>query len=76
MTGIGFEYNRVCLEGFDGGLFDGSVHALSLPVGPRVVRLGEFVNNAIFIANSAKDVYSQKSLDRLVLCRSVASPPT
>ena len=54
------------MEGLDGGLFDGPVHALSLPVCPRVVRLGEFVNNAAFTTNPAKDVHSQKSMDRLV----------
>ena len=54
------------MEGLDGGLFDGPVHPLSLPVGPRVVRLRQLVSDAVFIANLAKDVHSQKSVDRLV----------
>ena len=34
----------------DGGVFDGSVHALDLPVGPRVVGLGEPVFDSMKVA--------------------------
>ena len=54
------------MEGLDSGLFDGPVHALGLSVGPGVVRLRQLVSDAVFIANLAKDVHSQKSVDRLV----------
>ena len=54
------------MKGLNGGLLDSPVHPLSLSVCPRVVRLAEFVNNAVFITNPTKDVHSQKNVDRLV----------
>ena len=41
---------------FDGGLFDGAVHALDLTVGPRVRDLCQTMLDPVFIANTVKDV--------------------
>ena len=54
------------MEGFDRGLLDGAVHALGLPVCPRVIRFCQLVSNTVFIANAAKDVHTQKGMDGLV----------
>jgi hypothetical protein len=43
---------------FDGSVLDGPVHPFGLPVCPRVVGLGQFVDDAVFIANPAKDMHS------------------
>lgn len=51
------------VEGLDRGFLDGAVHPLGLPVGPRVIGLGQLVHDAIFITNPAKDVHAQKGLD-------------
>jgi len=42
---------------FDGSVLDGPVHSFGLPVCPRVVGLGQFMDNAVFIANPAKDMH-------------------
>ena len=42
----------VVVAAFDGGLLDGAVHPLDLPVGPRVVPLGEPVLSARPIAST------------------------
>jgi len=39
------------VEALDGRLFDGPVHPLDLPVGPRMVRFGEPVLDAILLAD-------------------------
>src|SRR6478735_8585208 len=39
------------MEAFDGRLLDGPVHALDLTVGPRVVRFGEPVLDAVRLAD-------------------------
>ena len=44
------------VEGFDGGFLDRAVHALGLSVGPRVVRLGEPVLDAVLAADALEDV--------------------
>ena len=41
----------------DGGLFDGSVHAFHLAVGPGVVNFCEPVFNVMFLANTVKEVH-------------------
>ena len=46
----------VIVEALDGGLFDGSVHSLDLPISPRVFHFGEAVLNAIFPAHTFEDV--------------------
>ena len=43
---------------FDGGVLDGPVHPFGLSVCPRVIGLGQFVDDAVFIANTAKDMYA------------------
>ena len=40
----------------DGGVFDGSVHAFDLPVGPRVVGLGEPVFDSLKVADAVEGV--------------------
>ena len=54
------------VEGFDGGFLDRTVHPLGLPVRPWVVGLGQLVDYAVFITNSAKDVHFQKGMNGLV----------
>ena len=41
----------------DGGLFDGSVHAFHLAVGPGVIDFGQAVFNVMFLANTVKEVH-------------------
>ena len=48
------------MKGLDSGFFGSAVHALGLPIFPRVIRFGQLVSNAVFIANTAKDVHFQK----------------
>ena len=43
----------------DGGVFDGSVHALDLPVGPRVVGLGEPVFDSMKVAEPVEGVSTE-----------------
>ena len=54
------------MKGLDGGFLNGAVHALGLPVRPRVIRFRQLVSNAVFIANATKDVHSQKGVDGVV----------
>ena len=54
------------MKGLDGGFLDGAVHALGLPVCPRVIRLCELVDDCVFVADPAKDVHPQKGVDGLV----------
>jgi len=64
---MGFQALQVrIVEGLDGGFLDGAVHPLSLPVRPRVIGLGELVNDPVFVANPAKNVHAQKGMDGLV----------
>ena len=41
----------------DGGLFDGSVHAFHLAIGPEVIDFRQAVFNVMFLANTAKEVH-------------------
>ena len=64
---MGFQALQVrVVKGLDSGFFDRAVHALGLPVRPGVVRLCELMDDAVFIANAAKDVHAQKGVDGLV----------
>ena len=46
------------MKSLDGGFFDRVSHPLGLPICPRVIRSGQLVHDAVFIANPAKDVHS------------------
>ena len=65
------------VKGLDGGLPDCAVHPPGLPVRPWMVRLGQLVRDAVFIAHTAKDVHVQKGMDGLitVLGRSAKAIP-
>ena len=41
----------------DGGLFDGSVHAFHLAVGPGMIDFSESVFNIVLMANTVKEVH-------------------
>ena len=41
----------------DGGLFDSSVHAFHLAVGPGMIDFGQAVFNVMFLANMVKEVH-------------------
>ena len=43
----------VVLVPFDGGFLDGPVHALNLPVPPRMVGLGQAMPDAVFAATGS-----------------------
>jgi hypothetical protein len=43
---------------FDGSFLDGSVHPFGLSVRPRVIGLGQFVDDAVSIANPTKDMHA------------------
>lgn len=51
---------------FDGRFFNGAVHPFGLAVRPRVIGPGELVNDAVFVANPAKDMHTQKGVDGLI----------
>jgi hypothetical protein len=40
------------VEGPNSGILDGTVHPLGLAVGPRVIGLGEFVDDAVVVAEA------------------------
>ena len=64
---MGFQALQIrVMKGLDSGFFDSTVHAPGLPICPRMIRFGQLVSNAVFIANPAKDVHSQKCTDGLV----------
>ena len=42
---------------FDGGVFNGAVHAFNLSVGPRMFDLGEMVFDFVFLADPIKEVH-------------------
>ena len=46
----------VIVEALDGCVLDGAVHALDLPVGPRMIDLGEPVLDAVLAANPVEDM--------------------
>ena len=54
---MGFEL-RMCavVVSLDGGLFDGSVHAFRLAVGPGMIDFSEPVFNVMFLANTVEEV--------------------
>jgi hypothetical protein len=54
------------VEHLDGGVFHGSVHPLSLAVGPRVIGLGEPVLDAVLSADPVEDGGAQPSTGRPV----------
>ena len=54
------------IQGLGGGLLVRAVHPLGLPVRPWMVRLGQLVHDAVFIAHTAKDVHAQKGMYGLV----------
>ena len=54
------------MKGFEGGIFNGAVHPLGLPVRSGVVRLGQLVHDAVFIANAPKDLHAKKGMNGLV----------
>lgn len=39
------------VEGFDSGILDSAVHSLGLPIRAGVIRLGQLVDDAVFIAD-------------------------
>ncbi len=47
------------MKGPDRRLFNGSVHSLSLAVGPRMIRLGEAVLDAMLCTDAIEDVRSE-----------------
>ena len=51
------------VKSLDCGFFDGALHSLGLPIRPEVIRLGQLVDDAVFIADPAKVVHPQKSVD-------------
>jgi hypothetical protein len=51
------------VEGLDRRLLHGAVHPLGLAVGPRVVRLGELVGDAVLGAHPVEDVAAEDGLD-------------
>ena len=54
---MGFQGIEVrVVERLDGGLLHGAVHALGLSVGPRVIRLGELVLDAMLLADTVENV--------------------
>ena len=48
--------DRRIVEGFDGCFLDGSDHAFGLAVGPRVIRLGQPMLDAVSRAGAAEDM--------------------
>ena len=46
----------VVVEAFDGGVLDGSVHPLHLPIRPRMIDLGEPVLDAVLVTDPIEDV--------------------
>lgn len=44
------------MEAFDGSFFDGPIHSLNLSVSPGMLNLGEAMSNAMFSADTAKNV--------------------
>ncbi|MNR21205.1 hypothetical protein D3C85_1380940 [compost metagenome] len=54
---MGFQRIEVrVVERLDSGLLHGAVHALDLPVGPRVIGLGELVLDAMLLADTVENV--------------------
>ena len=43
---------------FNGSVLDGPVHPFGLSVCPGVVGLGQFMDDAVFIANPAKEMHA------------------
>ena len=50
------------VESLGGGVFDGSVHPLGLPVGPRMVGLGQPMLDVMLAADTVEDVASKAGL--------------
>ena len=47
------------MEGFRGGVLDGAVHPLGLPVGPGVIGLGQPVLDPMLFADAVEDVAAE-----------------
>ena len=56
----------VVMVAFDGRVLDGPVHALDLPVGPRMVGLGEAMLNAVLPAGPVEGMAAEPRCWRLV----------
>jgi len=50
------------MEGFNGCLFDRADHAFGLPVGPRVIWLGQPVLNVVLQAHTTEDMREGQTL--------------
>jgi len=59
--------DRGVVEGADGRVLDGANHPFGLPVGPRVIRLGEPVLYIMFGADASEDVGDGAALNPLVV---------
>ena len=46
----------VIVIALDGRVFDGAVHPLDLPVGPRMVHLGQSMLDVVLVADAVEDV--------------------
>lgn len=51
------------MEVLDDRLLERAVHPLGLSVRPRVIRFCELVDDAVFIADPAKDGHTQKGVE-------------
>ena len=56
----------IVMIAFDGGLLDGSVHPLDLPIGPRVLHLGQTMLDPVLVADAIEDVMECVFVPRLV----------
>ena len=54
------------VELFDGGFFQGSIHALNLSVGPGMIDPGESVFDAVLCANAVEDVLEGVAMPFLI----------
>ena len=56
----------VVMKALDGSFFDGPVHSLNLPVGPRMFDLGKAMFNAVLGADAAKNMIASPPITRTV----------
>ena len=57
-------FQVVVVEDLDRGVLDGAVHPLGLAVGPRVIRLGQSVLDAMLDADAIEDVRPEEAAGR------------
>ncbi len=50
----------------NGGLFDGAIHALDLPICPRMLDFGEPMFNVELAAHTVKDVLASEAMTFLI----------